>query len=74
MLSQSAMVANLKFTVAEWDSIARVTTETRGRVFQILDRAFSFLLNPQKLDRVFQRLDRIFQNESSAESFDQRTH
>ena len=49
MLSQSAMVANLKFTEAEWDSTARVTTETRDPVLQILSRAFSFLLNRQKL-------------------------
>ena len=43
--------------VADWDSIGRVITETRGRLFQTLGRAFSFLLNPQKLGRVFQRLD-----------------
>ena len=33
-------------TVADWDSMGRVITQSRGR-------AFIFLLNPQKLDRVF---------------------
>ena len=40
-------------TVADWDSMGHVITQTRGRAFQTLGRAFSFLLNPQKLDRVF---------------------
>ena len=47
-------------TVADWDSMGCVITQTRGqtfqtlgRAFQTLARAFSFLLNPQTLDRVF---------------------
>ena len=40
-------------TVADWDSMGCVITQTRGRTFQKLARAFSFLLNPQTLDRVF---------------------
>ena len=47
-------------TVADWDSMNRVITQTRGRAFETLGRAFqtlglasSFLLNPQKLGRVF---------------------
>ena len=40
-------------TVADWDSVGRVITQTRGRAFQILFQAFDFLLNPQKLSRVF---------------------
>ena len=47
-------------TMADWDSMGRVITQTRvrafqtlGRAFQTTGRAFSFLLNPQKLGRVF---------------------
>ena len=49
-------------TVADWDSIGRVTTQTRdrafqtlGRVFQTLGRALDFLLSVLKkaLGRVF---------------------
>ena len=50
----------MSLTVADWDIMDRVTTQTRGRAFQTLDRAFqtlggafTFLLNPQKLGRVF---------------------
>ena len=43
-------------TVTDWDSMGRVIIQTRDRVFQTLGRAFSFLLNPQKLGRVFQKL------------------
>ena len=46
--------------VADWESTGRVITQTRGRAFQApgrafltLYRAFSFLLNHQKLSRVF---------------------
>ena len=42
----------LPSTVADWDSMSRVITKTRGRAFrtlgrafQTLGRAFSFLLN-----------------------------
>ena len=42
--------------------MGRVVTQTRnrafetlGRAFESLGQAFSFLLNPQKLDRVFQK-------------------
>ena len=62
------------YTVADWDDMDRVVTQTRGR-------AFSFVWNPQKLGRVFQkpdwafqRLGRIFWNKCSAEPFDQRRH
>ena len=64
----------MTYTVADWDSMGCVITQTRGR-------AFSFLLNPQKLDRVFQTLGLVFQgfgrmfwNKCSADTFDQRTH
>ena len=54
--------------MVDWDSMGCVIAQTHGHVFQTLDRvfqtlgrafqilgqAFSFLLNPQKLDRVFQ--------------------
>ena len=50
-------------TVADWDSMDRVITQTHGRAsetldqsFQFLDRAVSFPLNPQKLIRVYQKL------------------
>ena len=49
--------------VVDWDSMGRVITQTRsrvfqtlGQVFQILGRAFSFLLNPQKLGQLFEKL------------------
>ena len=29
--------------------VGRIITQTRGRAFETLGRAFSFLLNPQKL-------------------------
>ena len=61
-------------TVADWNSMDRVITQTRGR-------AFSFLLNPQKLGRVFQKpgwafqkLGRLFWNKCLPESFDQPIH
>ena len=50
------------FTVHDWDSMCCPKTQTRGlafqtlsQAFQILDRALSFLLIPQKLSRVFQK-------------------
>ena len=46
--------------VADWDSMGRVITQTRGRAFQTLGRAFSFLLNPQMFGECFK---------SSAERF-----
>ena len=42
----------IKFTMADWDSMDRVKTQTRDRAFQTLGRAFDFLLRFQKLDRV----------------------
>ena len=49
--------------MADWDSMGRVITQTRGRAsqtleraFQTLSRAFSFLLSSQKPERVFQKL------------------
>ena len=76
------------YTVADWDNMGRVITQTRARTFQTLTRAFrtlgrafGFLLNPQKLGQVFQklswvfqRLDHMFWNKCLAESFDERTH
>ena len=61
-------------TMADWDSMGLVITQTRDRAYQTLGRAFSFLLNPQKLGRVFQRLGRMFWNKCSVEYFDQRAH
>ena len=43
----------LSCTVADWDSMGLVITQTRGRAFQTLGRAFIFLLNLQKLGLVF---------------------
>ena len=40
-------------TVADWDSMARVVTQTRDRAFQKLGRAFDFLLSLQKLGGEF---------------------
>ena len=39
----------LDSTVTDWDSMGRVITQTRGRAFQTLGRAFSFFSNSQKL-------------------------
>ena len=74
-----------KTTLADWNSMGRDiiqtsvrTFQTLGQAFQTLGRAFAFLLNPQKLGRVFQkliwafqRLGRMFWKKCSAESFDQ---
>ena len=46
-------------TVADWDSMGLVITQTRGRAFQTLGRAFIYLLNLQKLGLVFQKLGRV---------------
>ena len=76
------------YTVADWDSMGRVITQTRARAFQTLaqafrtlGQAFGFLLNPQKLGQVFQKLSWVFQRlhhmvwkKCLAESFDERTH
>ena len=51
-ISQSADILYFN-TVADCDSMGRVVKQTRGRAFQILGRAFDFLLNLQKLGRVF---------------------
>ena len=40
-------------TLTGWDSMGRVVTKKWARAFQTLGRAFSFLLNPWKLGRVF---------------------
>ena len=52
----SILSSTVSLTVADWDSMGRVTTQTRGRAFQTLNRAFqtlggafTFLLSPQKL-------------------------
>ena len=47
-------------TVADWDSMVYAIKQTFRRAFQTLGWAFSFLLNPQKLGRVFQKLGRVF--------------
>ena len=47
---------DLAIKVADWDSMGCVITQTCGRSFQTIVRAFSLLLNPQKLGRVFQKL------------------
>ena len=60
--------------MVDWESMGRVFTQTRGRAFQSLDRAFSFLLNPQKLGWTFQRLCYMFWKKCLGESFDQQTH
>ena len=46
----------LNITVADWDSMRRVIAQTLGKAFQTLSRAFGFLLNSQRLGRVFQML------------------
>ena len=46
-----------------------VITETRGRAFHTIGRTISFLLNPQKLGRVFKARLRV----SKAQCFDHRT-
>ena len=46
---------NFGSTVDDWDSMGRVVKQTHSRAFQTLNRAFSFLLNPQKFGREFQR-------------------
>ena len=65
--------------MADWDSMGHVITQTRGQAFQTLGRAFSFLLNPQKLGRVFlkarphalkQMLDRVFSSTDTSRFFD----
>ena len=58
-----------KITVADWDSMGRVVTQTRGWAFQTLGQAFGFLLRLQKLSRVFERLGRVFYDKHSAECF-----
>ena len=40
--------------LADWGSMGRVVTQTRGRAFQTLGRAFDFLLRLQKLRRVLE--------------------
>ena len=41
--------------MVEWDSMGRAITQTFGRAFQTHGWALAFLLNPQKLVRVFQK-------------------
>ena len=50
-----------KTTLGDWDGVGRVITQTCGRAFQTLGRAFSFLLNTQKLGWAFQRLAACFE-------------
>ena len=47
--------------MTDWDALGCFITQTLARTFQTLSRAFSFLLNPQKLDRVSQMLKQVFQ-------------
>ena len=60
-------IDQIKLSKADRDSIDRFMTQTRGQVFETPDRAFqtlgwafSFLLNLQKIARVFQKLERVF--------------
>ena len=46
---------SMQINVSNWDNMDRVITDTRPS-FQTFGRAFSFLLNPQKVGRVFQKL------------------
>ena len=47
--------------MSDWDSIDRVSTQTGGGAFQILDQAFYFLLRLQKYSRVSEKLGRVFE-------------
>ena len=51
----------MTYTVTDWDNMGRVITQTRSGAFKTLGQAFSFLLNPQKLGRVFQTPGLVFQ-------------
>ena len=43
-------------TVADWDSMGRVVTQTHDRVFQTLGRAFDLLLRIQNFKNLAERL------------------
>ena len=58
--SRTVLSLSSNLTVADWDNMGRVVTQTRGRAFQTLSRAFHFLLRLQNLSRVFERLSRVF--------------
>ena len=47
MLIQVLIKNYQNHTVADWDSMGRVVTQTRGRAFQTLCRVFDFLLSLQ---------------------------
>ena len=49
-----------EITVADWDSMGRVITQTRGRAFQTLGRAFETIIENQKLGREFDKFGRVF--------------
>ena len=53
-------------TVADRYSMGHVITQIHERAFQTFDRAFTFLLNLQKLGQVFQKLGWLFWNKCSA--------
>ena len=48
-------------TVADWDRMGRVVTETCWRAFQKLGRVFDFFSSLQKLGWVFGKLRRVFE-------------
>ena len=44
--------------------MGRAMTQTPGRAFQTLDRAFSFFFDLQKLAQVLKKLSRMFQEKT----------
>ena len=52
-------------TLADWDSMGCVITQTRGRAFQTLGRAFSFLLNPKNSAKCFKRSGERFKGSAA---------
>ena len=56
-------------TVADWDSMGRVVTQTLGRVLKTLGQAFDFLLRLQTLGQVFGKLGLEFENNHWTECF-----
>ena len=49
------------FTVGDWHTMGRIVTQTSGRAFQTLGRAFYFLLRLQNLGWVFGKLGRALE-------------
>ena len=60
-------------TVADWDIMGRVITQTRGQAFQTLGRAFSFFLKaskPRSSAVLKQMLGRLFLPTDTLKVFD----